>query len=215
MADRSRSRSPRNQEMPLEATPLTYADLIAENGNLRRQIERFEAENEGLKAELHSRKYFKVETLPETARAALDIVCKHDADTRVDSQRQTIMAKARLITDLKATLARQADVVMILQDRVRDLRGGVGLRMGTVFTHYLRNNAYPMDTLENRLLMESRMTLDQFISKSISARDALQNNQEALQNAREALKDTRQYLPCLPDLRIDPVEAESSEEEAS
>jgi len=98
--------------MPLEATPLTYADLIAENGNLRRQIERFETENEGLKAELHSRKYFKVEALPETARAALDVVCKHDADLRVESQRQTIVAHAQRITDLKAR-------VKILEDEDR------------------------------------------------------------------------------------------------
>ena len=106
MADRSRSRS------PLRATPLTEADLITQNGNLRRQIERFETENEGLKAELHSRKYFKVEALPETARAALDVVCKHDADLRVDSQRQTIVAHAQRITDLKAR-------VKILEDEDR------------------------------------------------------------------------------------------------
>jgi len=186
MADRSRSRSPRNQEMPLEATPLTYADLIAENGNLRRQIERFEAENEGLKAELHSRKYFRVEALPETARAALDIVCKHDADPRVESQRRTI--------------ARQQKSNRKMVDMCFEMSRGVGIRMGIVFTHYLRTHGYPMDTLENRLLMESSMTLDQFISNSIRARDALQNTREALQNTREALEDTRQYLPSLPDL---------------
>ena len=102
MADRSRSRSPRNQEMPLEATPLTYADLVVANRNLIQQNARWETENEGLKAELHSRKYFKVEALPENARAALEVVCKHDADPRVESQRRTIVDQAKRIAELKA-----------------------------------------------------------------------------------------------------------------
>ena len=103
MADRSRSRSPR--KMPLETTPLTEADLITQNGNLRRQIERLEMENEGLKAELHSRKYFRVDALPENARAALDVVFKHDADPRVESQRQTIAAQAQRIADIYSMIA--------------------------------------------------------------------------------------------------------------
>jgi len=213
MADRSRSRSPR--KMPLETTPLTEADLITQNGNLRRQIERLETENEGLKAELHSRKYFRVDALPETARAALDIVCKHDADPRVESQRRTMVSMRQTMASLQQSNRK-------LVDRCFEMGRGVGIRMGNVFTHYLRIHAYPMNTLENRFLMESHMTLDEFIRKSINARDTLQHTQDALENAQDALQhargtleETRQYLPSLPDQRDDPDEAESSEQESS
>ena len=133
MADRSRSRSPRNQEMPLKTTPLTYADLVAENGNLRRQIERFETENEGLKAELHSRKYFRVEALPENARAALDVVCKHDADPRVESQRQTIAAQAQRITEFKADVAWSEGCITRRNDTIASLRSNIN---GLIVPYY-------------------------------------------------------------------------------
>ena len=73
MADRSRSRSPRNQETPLEATPLTYADLVAANRRLIQQTARWETENEALKAEIASLKGTNAELKLEIERMDVEM----------------------------------------------------------------------------------------------------------------------------------------------
>ena len=53
-----------------------------------------------------SRSPLRLQPLSETARLAIDVVCKHDADPRIEEQRATIVRQQQEIASLRAENAR-------------------------------------------------------------------------------------------------------------
>jgi hypothetical protein len=70
----------------------------------------------------------RIEPLSDAVRAALDVVCKHDADDRVESQRATI---ARLRQELAAK-----------DTKIDNLKRGINVAMGDIWVQH--GICYPM-----------------------------------------------------------------------
>jgi len=64
----------------------------------------------------------RIEPLTNAARAALDVVCKHDADDRVETQRATI---ARLRQELAAK-----------DNQINELKLGMNVAMGNIWVQH-------------------------------------------------------------------------------
>ena len=71
-----------------------------------------------------SRSPLRLEPLSEDARAALDVVCKRDADRRIDDQR--------------AIIARQEKELIAKNEKILLLKFGVGVEMGNVWIEHGR-----------------------------------------------------------------------------
>ena len=85
-----------------------------------------------------SRSPLRVRPLPDLARAALDVVCKRDADDRIESQRQTI---ARLQQELASKNA-----------EIASLKAGDGA-IGPILARNLPSNA--PESMKQRVLAKS------------------------------------------------------------
>jgi len=105
-----------------------------------------------------SRSPIRVEPLPNTARAALDVVCTRDKEARIDDQRATI---ARLRQEL---LAKDAEIGR--------LQHGIGVKMGPVWVHHGIINPRMTPNQERR---ESQETLHSFLARLNSELAALHN----------------------------------------
>jgi hypothetical protein len=96
-----------------------------------------DAENCGRATRDRSRSPLRVAPISNAARAALDVVCKHDADPRVEEQRATIV---RLQQELAAKDA-----------EIADLRIGKG-PIGPILVEKMKDNS----SEEQRAIMLSR-----------------------------------------------------------
>ena len=105
-----------------------------------------------------SRSPLRIEPLPDAARAALDVVCKHDADNRVEDQRATI---AKLRQEL---LAKDAEI--------GSLQRGIGVTMGPVWSHHGRLHPRFAPNQERR---ESTQSLHAFLAQLRGDMERLQS----------------------------------------
>ena len=78
-----------------------------------------------------SRSPLRVAPMCELARAALDVVCKHDADPRVEEQRATI---ARLQRELQEKNDRIFELTLDNESLKKCARNGALVEMGAVWT---------------------------------------------------------------------------------
>ena len=105
-----------------------------------------------------SRSPLRIEPLQDAARAALDVVCKHDADNRVEDQRATI---AKLRQEL---LAKDAEI--------GSLQRGIGVTMGPVWSHHGRLHPRFAPNQERR---ESTQSLHAFLAQLRGDMERLQS----------------------------------------
>ena len=145
--------------------PFPNDGIVAESDRLKEALK--EARHSSTSSESasnrgRSRSPLRKEALSETARMALDIVCKHDADPRVEKQRATIV---RLQQELAAKDAEIADL--------RIGKGAIGPILLENRTKALSNR---MDDLVRADLLARTETVDQFITRMLSlARDVTGN----------------------------------------
>ena len=69
-------------------------------------------------ARSRSRSPLRVQPLSDAARAALDVVCRRDADDRVESQRQTIVRLQQEIANLRAGKGPVGPILVAVHEKV-------------------------------------------------------------------------------------------------
>ena len=121
-----------------------------------------------------SRSPLRIQALSESARAALDVVCKRDEPERVAEQRTTIAKQAMEIENLKKENA---------QLRTTFLRGH-GIHMPEVWRAY--RNMHPERSLEY-ISLDKKQTLHQFLHETATKLIALQKLQESVSNALQGV----------------------------
>ena len=77
---------------------ITKADLEAENGKLKAELQQYRERSRSSKRRVE----FVPAPLSANGRRALDILCKHDRDPVIEEQRATIDKQAQQIADLTA-----------------------------------------------------------------------------------------------------------------
>lgn len=133
-----------------------------------------------------SRSPLRLEPLSEAARVALDVVCKRDADRRVDDQR--------------AIIARQEKELIAKNEQIRCLKSGVGVEMGNVWIEHGR--IFP-EMRPNKERRESEMSLHDFLKKARGDMERLQVN----------LLEAGMNFPCDGEATDEEDEEEAEEDE--
>jgi len=92
--------------------------LTANEADLKEEVRKWLGSLTARIARSRSRSPLRVQPLSELARAALDVVCTRDADSRVESQRQTIVRLQQEIADLRAGKGPVGPILVAVHEKV-------------------------------------------------------------------------------------------------